>query len=960
MSATFPEMTALETRQMERTAPLPLHDADAVWRVEKGAIDIFITSSLGQGMEGSRTHFVRVETGELIFPFPGQGLPGEVIFLAVGSTGTTLLRFSRAAIEKSSADFARERIDKWVCGTVDRMKGNAFPVRLESLQAGATSTVSSGVGLRSDNGVLWVRHTSGKSLFEGIAGLEVLPGQWTPVASMGWIEPVEESEIATRSSSALHSEGELWAALGSYQELIERWAQTALAQAAEEERARMQAKGAAERGALAGAVANLSALLQSEAKNGAPQGSQNDPLVAACALIGQALHLEIKTPPGLNQARRFRDPLAAIAKASRVRLRRVVLTGDWWRQDGGPILAYRASDSKPVALLPTSPTSYVVVDPIAQTRAEIDGDVAQTLQPVAFTFSRPFPESAITVGRLLKFGFHNTQKDVAMMLALGFGGGALGLLYPMMTGIVFDSIIPSAARLELIYITLALLIAGLASVVFDVIRGLAILRFEAKSDAAVQGAVWDRLLSLPLPFFRSYTAGDLADRANGINALRAIASGAVLNAVLNSLFSIFSFGLLFYYSFQLAMIATALVLIYITVSVNVSLYGLKFQRPIYDLQGKISGQVLQFITGITKLRVAGAEVHAYSVWARGFSQQKHLHLRTSAIFRHFAAFGNIYPVLTTTFLFLGIVALSGEKVSTGRFLAFSAAFGTFLNAMLDLSQGLISLLHAVPIYERAKPILTTLPEVNEAKADPGELRGRIELSRVSFRYKADGPWILKDINIQILPGQFVALVGPSGSGKSTLIRLLLGFDKPEAGTISYDGMDLSGVDIQSVRKQLGVVLQNGKLMPGDVYQNIVGSSQLPIETAWEAAAAAGLDEDIHQMPMGMHTVLSEGAGTFSGGQRQRLMIARAIVAKPRILIFDEATSALDNRTQATVSKSLERLQATRIVIAHRLSTIVNADKIIVVKAGSIVQQGTYDELLNQEGPFAELAKRQLA
>ena len=255
--------------------------------------------------------------------------------------------------------------------------------------------------------------------------------------------------------------------------------------------------------------------------------------------------------------------------------------------------------------------------------------------------------------------------------------------------------------------------------------------------------------------------------------------------------------------------------------------------------------------------------------------------------------------------------------------------------------------------------MMALPEVNEAKADPGELRGRIELSRVSFRYKADGPVILKDVSLQILPGQFVAIVGPSGSGKSTLLRLLLGFDKPEAGTISYDGQELSGLDIQSVRKQLGVVLQNGKLMPGDIYQNIVGSSQLALEAAWEAAQSAGLDEDIHQMPMGMHTVLSEGAGTLSGGQRQRLMIARAVVAKPRILIFDEATSALDNRTQGIVSRSLERLKATRIVIAHRLSTIINADKIIVVKGGSIVQSGTYAELIDQDGLFAELAKRQL-
>ncbi len=965
MKATPPELPVLETREMERTAPLRLHDPDAVWQIEKGAIDIFMAFALPNGAEGSRTHFVRLEAGQMMGPFPGRGQPGDVIFVAVGATGTTLKRISLQALREHSksgggASLAAEQAESWTRIAAMRIKGGNFPVQIEDLEPNATSLVSNNVGLRSEKQFLWVRHQSGKSLFESLPALEIHPGRFLPVPPCSWIEPIEQSEITTQSTGAILAGGGFWEAMEAFQELTDTWARTALAQSAETERGRMQAKAAAERGAIAGAVANLSSLLDTEPRPAAAQSLQNDPLVAAFTLIGEILHLPIKVPAGFTQPKRFRDPLAAIAKASRVRLRRVVLNGEWWKQDSGPILAHRVEGGKAVALLPTSPTSYVLVDPVERTRTEVNADTAQEIQPVAYTFSRPFPEAAISVGRLLKFGFHNTQKDVAMMLVLGFAGGALGMLYPLMTGIVFDSIIPSAARKELFYVAGALLVGGLAGVVFDVIRGLAILRFEAKSDAVVQGAVWDRLLSLPLPFFRNYTAGDLADRANGINALRAIASGAVLNSVLSSLFSLFSFGLLFYYSVPLALIATALVAIYVAISVSVSLYGLKYQRPIYDLQGKISGQVLQFITGITKLRVAGAEVHAYAVWARGFSQQKKLDISTAAIFRHFGAFGEFYPTITMICLFLGIVALSGENVSTGRFLAFSAAFSTFLSAMLDLSHGLISLLHAVPIYERAKPILVALPEVSEAKADPGDLRGRIELSRVSFRYKADGPWILRDINLQINPGQFVAIVGPSGSGKSTLIRLLLGFDRPEAGTISYDGMELSGLDIQSLRKQLGVVLQNGKLMPGDIYQNIVGSSQLPLEAAWEAAQNAGLDEDIHQMPMGMHTVLSEGAGTFSGGQRQRLMIARAIVAKPRILIFDEATSALDNRTQGIVSRSLEKLQATRIVIAHRLSTIINADKIIVVKAGNIVQSGTYAELIEQEGPFAELAKRQLA
>jgi ATP-binding cassette subfamily C protein len=392
----------------------------------------------------------------------------------------------------------------------------------------------------------------------------------------------------------------------------------------------------------------------------------------------------------------------------------------------------------------------------------------------------------------------------------------------------------------------------------------------------------------------------------------------------------------------------------------VSLYTLRLHRPLHALQGKISGQVLQFITGITKLRVAAAEVHAFAVWARNFSEQKRLDLATGRVYNGVAVFNEVYPILTTICLFAAMAYWARGDMTTGKFLAFNAAFTTFLYATLDVSAALISMLHVVPVYERAKPILATLPEVTEAKADPGELQGRIELSHVSFRYKADGPPILRDLSLQISPGQFVAIVGPSGSGKSTLLRLLLGFETPEAGTIYYDGMDLAGLDVQAVRRQIGVVLQSGKLMPGDIYENIVGSSLLTLDDAWEAAEKAGLADDVNDMPMGMHTVLGEGATTLSGGQRQRLMIARAIVAKPRILIFDEATSALDNRTQAIVSRSLEELQATRIVIAHRLSTIIHADRIFVIQAGRLVQSGNYEELMQQEGPFAELAKRQLA
>jgi ABC-type bacteriocin/lantibiotic exporter with double-glycine peptidase domain len=301
------------------------------------------------------------------------------------------------------------------------------------------------------------------------------------------------------------------------------------------------------------------------------------------------------------------------------------------------------------------------------------------------------------------------------------------------------------------------------------------------------------------------------------------------------------------------------------------------------------------------------------------------------------------------------------SMTTGQFVAFNGVFTNVLSSMLALSGVVLDLLIIFPLFQRLKPIIETQPEIDEAKAHPGELSGDMEVYHLSFRYTPEGPPILKDVSLRIRAGEFVALVGGSGSGKSTLLRLLLGFEKPESGAILYDGQELSSLDLREVRQQIGVVLQSSKLMPTDIYRNIIGAhTNLSLNDAWEAARMAGLDRDIKNMPMGMNTVVSEGGGTFSGGQRQRLMVARAMVNRPRMVFFDEATSAMDNETQRSVTESLDAMQATRIVIAHRLSTIINADRIFVLQNGELVQTGTYTELMNQAGPFADLAKRQLA
>nr|MDJ0798899.1 ATP-binding cassette domain-containing protein [Calothrix sp. MO_167.B12] len=379
------------------------------------------------------------------------------------------------------------------------------------------------------------------------------------------------------------------------------------------------------------------------------------------------------------------------------------------------------------------------------------------------------------------------------------------------------------------------------------------------------------------------------------------------------------------------------------------------------------GLTVQLIGGVAKLRVAAAEERAFATWAEKYSQKTKLTFGIQQINDAISTFNEALPLISSVLLFwftiwfMQIAQAEGKPINftAGTFLAFYAAFGTFISGVTNLSNTLTDILGIVPLWERTKSIVQAPTEYDPNRTDSGRLGGRIVLDHITFRYRADGPLILDNVCIEANPGEFIAIVGPSGSGKSTLFRLLLGFEIPESGTLYYDGQDLAGLDLISVRRQLGVVLQNGRLQQSSIFDNIACGALINLNEAWKAAEMAGLAEDIEQMPMGMHTIVSEGGSNLSGGQRQRLLIARALIGKPKIILMDEATSALDNRTQAVVTQSLETLSVTRIVIAHRLSTIRHADRIYVLEAGRVVQSGSFAELIGEEGLFARLVARQL-
>ena len=689
-------------------------------------------------------------------------------------------------------------------------------------------------------------------------------------------------------------------------------------------------------------------------------GNSQELLLAAAGAIGRALGIAIHPPA---QSDNLQNPIEAIARASRIRVRQITLRGQWWQTASTPLLAYTIGDC-PVALLPAS-GGYEIFDPLDQIRGAIDQRSASAIAPTAYVFYRSFP-AQIHPLTLLQFALGKHWRELILIVLTGIATTLLGMLIPQATAMLIDQVIPSGDRSSLAQIAFGLVAVAVGSLVFQLAQGLAIIRLETFADSTTQAAMWDRLLNLKSTFFRQFSIGDLNSRVSGVSQIREQLSGTVLRTLFSGIFSLLNLGLLFYYSGSLAVVAVAVALIYVIVTIVSGVLTVRKFRPLLEQQGQLFGVMVQLIDGVAKLRVAGAEARAFAYWGKQYSQQLHLILSTQAIEDILAVINKVLPALTNAILFgLAVTMLQqsqaqGGSFSTGTFLAFNTAFGALIGGVTGLSSTVIDVLEIVPLWQRAQPILQAIPEADASKIDPGRLAGKLTIDQLSFRFRADSPLTLDRVSFHAEPGEFIALVGPSGSGKSTLLRLLLGFETSESGSIDYDDRDLASLDIQAVRRQLGVVLQSGRLMSASIFDNIAGNALMTLDAAWEAAQMAGFAEDIAAMPMGMHTVVSEGGTNLSGGQRQRLLIARALALKPKILLFDEATSALDNRTQAIVSASLDRLQVTRLVIAHRLSTIRNADRIYVLQAGQIIQQGSFTELANQAGLFAQLMARQMA
>ncbi|MEP0919099.1 NHLP bacteriocin export ABC transporter permease/ATPase subunit [Leptolyngbya sp. DQ-M1] len=943
--------------------PLFLADSDKTfWWIRSGSVAVFAVS-VGQGTPAAaRRYLFSLEAGAALFNSELEESDRQLLVVPIEPT--ELLQYT---ISTEKGDFQinpTALLEAWIDhlsaalqseNTIAYTKNTATGQSLSSLELEAGQTYQS-------SEIDWLQVQTGCFSWMGLKSLDVETGRF-PLSHHAWIKAEQRSTLTISATQDLNW-NQILSSLAVFHAVVfdaiacleQQEAQSELQRFAEKERLNQQVTESA--------FGELASILIPKQKRSFFEG---DALLIAMGAIGRSLNIEIRPPAKSENLSRLKDPLEAIVRSSRIRSRRVLLRGDWWRQDAGALLAYRKADQSPVTLLPIRGARYDLFDPTDQSRSLVTPEVAATLAPESVMFYRPLPATLLNAGDLIRFAGRGRFKDFATVIVMGIVGSVLGMVVPQATGILMDSAIPNSDRSLVLQLALGLAATAFGSTMFQLTQTFASLRSETASDATTQAAVWDRLLNLRMGFFRRYSVGDLQSRVTAISSIRQQLSSTTLRTLFSGFFSLLNLGLLMFYSFKLSIVAIVVALISIIVTTVSGVLLLRKQRPLLELQGTIFGLVVQLINGISKLRVAGAEERAFAYWSRRYSQQIKLEISTQLIEDVVILFNTIMPTLTSIALYWFVVgmltkpetALDAEPMSTGTFLAFSSAFGTFISGATSLSNTTLSILSVIPLWKRAKPILEELPEVDQSKADPGRLAGGIKIDHVVFRYRMDGALTLDDVSLEANPGEFIALIGPSGSGKSTILRLLLGFDTPELGSIFYDGQDLAGLDIYAVRRQIGVVLQNARINSASIFDNIASGAQVTMDEAWEAAQMAGFAEDIQAMPMGMHTVISEGGSNLSGGQRQRLIIARALVLKPRILFFDEATSALDNRTQAIVSESLDRLNVTRIVIAHRLSTIRNADRIYVLQAGRVVQVGNFDQLAKQNGLFSQLIARQV-
>ena len=943
-------MRTEEGRQIVGDEILILASTEHAYRVRSGEAAVFVVELDESGKPAGRRAFLGgMRPGDVLIGTSFSANGTTYALIAVGVVPTMVEPWDLADTEPAHRDEALHRYLSTLVGndSIEIDVGLTRPLKQPEMLE-----LAPGQHAHSPRRLTYVRITRGIAKLLDTHECDPETGI-VPVSGHITLRAHDVVHVEPLNASQLHARQILGGIATFHEAFWKRWQAQAAAEDQQREIMR-RATQAYDQRALRGSLEEATHLFQRRVIAKEPG---DDPIVAAARIVAQADGIEINAPRQPHS-----DPqgaVQAIAIESHLSFRRVRLRTGWHKREHGPLLGFRGGRDA-VALLPHGGKHrYTLIDPARELEpVPVDQTVAAEIDGFAYLFLRPLPQRPITAWDLLRFGLRHSGIDGFRLFGLGLVGGILASMIPLSTAVLYETIIPGAMLPQLVTMGVALLAVAAAAGATEVVRGLMIVRIQARVGTNVHTAVMERLLGLPASFFRRYETGDLADRLMAIDRIENYISDVTISAVLSGVFSVVSFALLLVYDVGLALLCALLTLIAVGAAVLQAALTVPLRRQIYDRMGAIAGFVLQVFNGVAKLRIARAETRAFVGWLHRFTAMRRIITRWGTLQYRFLIFTEIWPAATILAIVWYIFVLRHGDFSASIFIAALAAFGQLLTSVLGLGDAFVKMIGVVPLFARARPLLEEPPEILEAHGDPGTLTGSIELRNVSFRYENASAATLDRVDLQIEPGSFVAIVGPSGSGKSTLFRLLLGFEKPSHGSVLYDGHDLASVDLAAIRRQIGSVLQSTGAVQGTIFENIAGARYISHDQAWDAVRRVGVEDDIKKLPMGLETYLGSDGGGLSTGQRQRIAIARAIVTVPRILLLDEAPSALDNETQAIVMKTLERLDATRVVIAHRLSTIQNADRIVVIDGGRIVQDGTYEDLAGTPGPFADLARRQ--
>lgn len=674
--------------------------------------------------------------------------------------------------------------------------------------------------------------------------------------------------------------------------------------------------------------------------------------------VGEILQFYHITPAELPENMSdLNEELEYLMRPHGLMRRKIQLKGTWEKDAVGAMLGVKREDDSIVALIPGKVSGYSFYDFQKEKRVKINGRNRDSIAEEAMAFYKPFPMRKMS---LLDFVIYIKNlfslSDVLSILFFFAGITFLGLLTPKLNEILFSKVVTSGSMQMLLSMGIFFLCLQFSQSMLSMARSLCMSRVQTKLDISVEAATMMRILSLPPAFFKKYSAGELSSYAQQMNGLCTTFMNTIFLQGLSSIFSLIYITQIFQYAPALVIPALGVILTTVILSMITAFREMRISAKQIELRAKKAGMTYAMITGVQKIKLAGAEKRAFARWGNQYAKE-------AAYLYNPPLFLKVNGVLTLAVTLMGNLLMYylavKTQVSVSNYYAFSVSFGMVSGAFNAMAGVVMNMATIKPIIDHCKPIMDAEPEISSGKTMIDRISGNIEMSHVSFKYAENMPLVLDNISLKIRSGEYVAIVGKTGCGKSTLLRLLLGFEKPEKGAIYYDGRDLNSIDLKSLRRKIGVVMQNGSLFTGDIYSNIVISAPwLNQQAAWDAAEIAGIAEDIREMPMGMQTMIQEGSGGISGGQKQRIMIARAVAPKPKVLMLDEATSALDNQTQKQVSDALDTMKCTRIVIAHRLSTVKHCDRIIVLNEGHIIEDGNYEDLIAKKGYFAELVERQ--